>query len=257
MSWTDIAKVFLLGLAGSGHCIGMCSAFALAVSVGAPNRRVLVLRHVAYQLGKAGSYAFLGVLLLLATRWVAEQAPVLQLQRLIGIVTGVVMVLAGILLLFELRLTGPWQRAWLGSGACNALSGLWQSPSLFKSVLIGWVNGFLPCGLSFMALLYLAGTGSATATVVGAFVFGAATLPGLLLVGWAGQKLGAHPRRWLVRVSGALLIAMGALTAVRDQPAVHGWFHRHLMPTMQAEPSSGSGSAQPAPMPGHDHHHHP
>ncbi|PTY06963.1 sulfite exporter TauE/SafE family protein [Opitutaceae bacterium EW11] len=237
MSWSDFAKVFLLGLAGSGHCIGMCGAFAMAVSVGARNRGELLARHVCYQLGKSASYAFVGVLLLLAAEWVAQQAPVLQFQRLIGIVAGVAMVVVGVLLLFEVRLTGSAQRVWFGAGACNALSSLWRSPSLFKSVLVGWVNGFLPCGLSFMALLYLASTGSTTTTVIGAFVFGAATLPSLLLVGWVGQKLGVQPRRWLVRVSGALLIALGVLTTVRDQPAVHGWFHKHLMPSVQAVPA--------------------
>jgi sulfite exporter TauE/SafE len=98
-----------------------------------------------------------------------------------------------------------------------------------KSVLIGWINGFLPCGLSMMALLALANTGSTVGVVTGAYVFGFATMPGLLALGLFGQRLGANPRRWLVRVGGVALIFFGVLTLMRGQPAVHAWMHEHLM----------------------------
>jgi uncharacterized protein len=232
MPWIDYAKVFLLGLAGSGHCVGMCSAFALAISVGSRNKRQLIVRHLAYHLGKAASYAFIGVLLLLAAAWAAEFAPFAKIQRGIAITAGILMMFAGVLMLAERRIPVSLQRLWYGSAACQAMSSLWSSASAFKSILIGWVNGFLPCGLSFMALLFLASTGSVGGTVAGAFVFTLGTFPALLAVGLLGQRMGLAPRRWMVRLSGVLLIVFGVLTVVRDRPAVHHWFHEHLVPTL-------------------------
>ena len=64
---------------------------------------------------------------------------------------------------------------------------------------------------------------------VGAALFGAATVPGLLLVALFGMKLLVTHRRGLLRLAGATLVAMGALTIVRGVPAIHAWFHAHTV----------------------------
>jgi sulfite exporter TauE/SafE len=112
---------------------------------------------------------------------------------------------------------------------CGALTAIWRAPSLYRSALIGGVNGLLPCGLAFAVLLHLASYGSVTAVISGAYVFGFSTLPGLLAVSWLGRRWSASRRRWLVRASGVALILFGILTIVRGRPEVHHWFHRHLL----------------------------
>jgi len=229
MNWSDIFGIFLLGLSGTGHCLGMCGMFSLAVSVDAKGPAIVVWRQVSYQLGKATSYAFIGLLLLLARGVVEARWPLLNFQTALGWIVGSVMIAMGVAYVAELRLPVGAARWWQGSALCGALTGLSRSPSLWRSVLIGWVNGFLPCGLSLMALLALANRGSTIGVVVGAYVFGFATLPGLLAVGLLGQRIGVSQRRWLVRLGGAALIGFGLLTLVRGVPAVHGWMHEHLM----------------------------
>lgn len=229
MNWMDLLGVFLLGLTGTGHCLGMCGAFALAVSAGSGRPAVVVARHTAYQLGKATSYAFIGVVLLLASRWVTAQDSLAHFQNVLGWLVGLAMISMGVAYAFELRLPAK-ALTWLnGNKVCGALGGLWANPSLAKSVLIGWVNGLLPCGLSMMALLALVNTGSTLGVVTGAYVFGLATLPGLLALGLLGQQISVAQRRWLVRVGGVALILFGVLTLVRGVPAVHAWMHQHLM----------------------------
>ena len=229
MFFSDYLGVFVLGLLGTGHCIGMCAAFSLAASAGGGGAGMTVARQVAYHAGKATSYVFVGVLLLLAGEWVEARTSLDVFQNTVGFIAGGLMIFAGLLYLFEVRLPARAARWWQGSAVCGALGGLWRSPSLFKSLLIGWVNGFLPCGLSLMALLYLVSFGVVKGLVIGAYVFGLATLPGLLAVAFLGQKLGAQHRRWLVRASGAALVVFGMLTIFRGQPAVHHWMHEHLM----------------------------
>jgi sulfite exporter TauE/SafE len=229
MTWSDYVGIFLLGLTGTGHCLGMCGAFSLAVSAGSTRSSTVVLRQTCYQLGKATSYVFIGVILLLASRVVDAQWPLLRFQTVLGWIVGVVMIAMGAAYAFEFRLPAHVQTWWKGSAMCGLLTGLQGSPSLAKSVLIGWVNGFLPCGLSMMALLALANTGSTVGVVTGAYVFGLATMPGLLALGLLGQRIGVGHRRWLVRVGGVALILFGVLTLVRGVPAVHAWMHEHLM----------------------------
>jgi sulfite exporter TauE/SafE len=225
----DLTTVFLLGLSGTGHCLGMCGAFSLAVAAGADGAGTVFWRQLSYQLGKATSYVFLGVVLLLAMSWAGAQWPLLPLQTAVAWIAGTAMVAMGLAYVFEVRLPSPVLRAWQGSGICGAATGLWRSPSLLKSVLIGWINGFLPCGLSWMALLALASRGSIPGLVAGAYVFGLATMPGLLALGLIGRKLNLSHRRWLVRVGGVMLIGFGLLTIVRDHPVVHAWLHENLM----------------------------
>ena len=229
MNWSDYVGIFLLGLSGTGHCLGMCGAFSLAVSAGAQRPAIVVWRQLSYQLGKATSYAFIGSVLLLVSGTIDARWPLLRFQSVLGWVVGAVMVVMGVAYAAELRLPTGAMRWWQGSAVCGAMAGLWRSPSLLKSMLIGWVNGFLPCGLSLMALLALANRGSAVGVVVGAYVFGFATLPGLLAVGLLGQRIGVTHRRWLVRLGGVALVAFGVLTLVRGVPAVHAWLHGHLM----------------------------
>lgn len=230
MSFVDLGSVFLLGLLGTGHCVGMCGAFALAVSAGTPRASTLFWRHLCYQLGKATSYLFLAVVLLAGSTLLAGRNPVVPMQTALGWVVGAAMMLMGAAYALEWRVPAGWSARFGGSASCRALALLWSSPSLLRSVLAGWLNGFLPCGLSLMAILYLVGTNSAATLVVGAYVFGLSTLPGLFVVGLLGQRLSLAGRRWLLRLGGIALIALGVLTAVRGDPRVHGWFHEHLMP---------------------------
>lgn len=229
MTLADYFGVFVLGLLGSGHCIGMCGPFALAVSAGSATAATMVARQIAYQLGKATSYLFIGLVLLTLTDLVNARDPLLGLQNLLAALTGAVMVAAGLAYALEWRLPPMLSRWWQGSAVCGAVSVLWRSPSLLKSLLIGWLNGFLPCGLSLTAILYLVNYGKIEAVVAGSYIFGLGTLPGLLLLAFAGSKISLDSRRRLLRATGVVLVVFGVLTILRGNPAVETWFHQHLM----------------------------
>lgn len=222
-----------MGLLGGAHCVGMCAPFALAVSAGAGGRAALLCaRHVAYQLGKATAYVFIGVILFLLAGWADVRTPLGRIQEWLAWVAGGGMVLLG------LGYASGWRWAaalggeagWTGR-ACGALRALWSAPSLWSAVLTGWVNGFLPCGLSLAALFFLVSRDSLEGVVAGAYVFGLGTLPALLAVGWLGGKISARIRGTGLRVAGVLLALFGVLTIFRGNAVVHHWFHRHTVPT--------------------------
>jgi sulfite exporter TauE/SafE len=114
--------------------------------------------------------------------------------------------------------------------ACRALATVASRPGLVPAFFTGWLNGFLPCGLVWVALLQLAGTESVATAAVGAAVFGAATFPGLFALGLVAHAWNPRWRRVLVRVTGALLILFGAITIVRAFPAGRHWLHQEIIP---------------------------
>ena len=61
-----------------------------------------------------------------------------------------------------------------------------------------------------------------------------------MAVGWLGQRVGVQARRRWMRLSGVLLVVFGLLTALRDEPSVHGLFH----PLMPELPGGGAGHEQ-------------
>lgn len=232
MSVAELFGVMVIGLLGSGHCIGMCAPFSLAVSAGAKRPSVLIIRQVVYQLGKATAYVFLGVLILLASEWGGRVLGSMErMQNGLAWLAGGVMILTGAIYALEWRGPTRWLEGKGGSGArlCGMAGELWRSPSLTRALLIGWVNGFLPCGLSLMALVYLASFGSVLGMTVGAYLFGLSTMPALLAAALLGRRLSVSSRRWGMRIGGVLLIGFGVLTLVRGDATVHHWFHEHLI----------------------------
>ena len=229
MILSDLVHVVLLALLGTGHCIGMCGAFALAAGSGAGGRGAWWARQLAYQLGKGIAYVFVGVAVLAAMKWVETRAPIESVQSVVGWAVGVLMIGLGAAQLLGRRMPQGFIRWWQGSAVCGVMNGLGRSSSPFKGLLIGWINGFLPCGLSLAALLYLVGTQSVSTVVIGAMLFSLATLPGLAATAWLLPKLGTRRRVILLHGAALLLIGLGVLTIVRGEPAVHHWFHHHLV----------------------------
>jgi sulfite exporter TauE/SafE len=230
MGALDYLAVFVLGLTGTGHCIGMCGAFAVSAGAGQGGGITLLLRQVSYQLGKATAYVFLGVILTLAAGALAGVEGLGRFSVVLGWIVGGVMILGGVAQLTGFRIGARAERLMVGGGFCAAVFAAARAPSFARSLLIGWVNGFLPCGLSLMALLYLAQFGSVLDTTIGAYVFGLGTLPGLWLVAALGQRFSARHRAAWLRFAGVALIALGVLTVVRGLPQVHEWMHGTLVP---------------------------
>ena len=60
---TQASAAFLLGLAGAGHCLGMCGGIAAALNLGGQRSAAVTL---SYHGGRIASYTLLGGLLGLA-----------------------------------------------------------------------------------------------------------------------------------------------------------------------------------------------
>ncbi len=230
MNWGDHLAIVLLGLSGSGHCVGMCGGFALAVGRGASGAPGLLRRHLAYASGKALTYVFLAVLVAAGFGVPGREGWFGRAQVALALAAGVFMAVYGALQLLEWRPAAWWRRLVEPAAGCGAFAAVARAPGPVAAFATGWLNGFVPCGLVVAVLLHLASFGSVVDAALGAAVFGAATFPGLFAFALVAQGWGVRRRRILVRVMGGLLVVFGAITIVRAFPDGRHWLHEELLP---------------------------
>jgi uncharacterized protein len=221
---TSYALMFTSGLLGGfGHCVGMCGPVAAALALGFRGRPAL-LPLLLYSLGRLTTYGLLGGAAGISGSFLGMTASLVPVRRAAAVGAGLLIALMGLWLgnflpgrrRLEDRLPpGNALRKLLhlvpgegGSGACFPL---------------GMFLGLLPCGLVYTALLASAREGMEATGAVDGFLrgvsimvlFGAGTVPSLLLVGKAVSLASPRMRAGLYRASAALLVLLGLVFAVR------------------------------------------
>lgn len=238
MEQLNLIPVFLVGLAGSVHCVGMCggivSAFSMApafpvpvVAHAAPSAANAAARTLAYNTGRIASYATAGALAGGLAGGVRTLAGLAWLQ------TGGYWLANLMLVVLGLYLTG----AWAGLTRLEALGqGLWRRlrplmthilplDSPFKLLALGALWGWLPCGMVYSVLLTAMLAGSAGGGAAVMLAFGLGTLPMLLALGAAGTRLRRAMQLPKVRLGGGLVVlGFGLLGLARASAGMSmGW----------------------------------
>ena len=181
--------IFLAGLAGSMHCVGMCGGFACALGGGGGGRVTAVTRHLIYNLGRVTSYCFLGALSgylgLLAIGHDGADSWFGLAQRTLAVGAGVLMLYFGFHFLGLLP-SPTWRLAesgWLADG----LRQLMRLPGYGAPLALGVFNGLLPCPLVYAFVAQAAGGGGPLPGVLVMAAFGLGTFPAMLLAGGVGS----------------------------------------------------------------------
>jgi sulfite exporter TauE/SafE len=204
---------FFMGLLGSVHCIGMCGPLVMALPILHLNPLQKVLATFLYHLGKITTYGLLGVIVGVF----GKQIPFYNVQQHLSIVIGGLMI-AYVLWVFYLhprRKLGFLKMDWIQKPVLTILSKLLKQNLVSSFLLIGFLNGLLPCGMIYLAL----GSAWANQSVLqsGLFMvlFGIGTLPALLLVAFGGQLMGFAFRQKIQKALPYLLFGMGVLLILR------------------------------------------
>jgi sulfite exporter TauE/SafE len=221
----DATLYFTTGVLMSlGHCLGMCGpllgAVALAQNpaVGTGRRSLNLLLHHG---GRISAYAAVGLAVALLGSAV-QAGGGRTLQGTLSLVAGGLMVGLG------LGLAGwlPTQR-WVETGVVARI----VNPLLRRGLrsqhpggrfALGVANGFLPCGPVYAMAL---GTMAAASPWVGAgamAIYGAGTLPVLLVFGFAVGRLDRTARRRLQAFGTVLVVVIGIQLVLRGM-AAWGW----------------------------------
>jgi sulfite exporter TauE/SafE len=213
----ELPMIFLGGLLGSAHCVGMCGGFALGIGLGAPSVAVNVGRQVVYTAGRVFTYAFLGAAAGYAGSRVAGSVGAwINAQAALCLIAGLLLVGQG-LLGFGLI---PTRFRAKPSGGPLCLAGTFvgpflRSPKSSDVLLAGIFTGFLPCGLVYGFLALASSSASIPQGLLTMALFGAGTGPLMILAGAGGSLLSHVGRRNVLRVSAACILLTGFISLAR------------------------------------------
>ncbi len=143
-----VLTALIIGLAGSLHCLGMCSPLVMAATAMKPS---IVLSRVLYNAGRVFTYALLGMIVAGA----GMALPARNYQNLLSIILGIALLLiafGGIRNLHIPILSNIMQSLSL---RLKNIFGKYLNQKNYRSLfMLGSINGLLPCGLTFLALTY-------------------------------------------------------------------------------------------------------
>ncbi|PKO88596.1 MAG: hypothetical protein CVU18_06855 [Betaproteobacteria bacterium HGW-Betaproteobacteria-12] len=201
--------LFLVGLLGGTHCVGMCGGIVGALSMGAPGRWSM---HLAYNAGRVASYAAAGAaagMLGAASLSLEGQMPV---RLVLYLLANLMLVALGLYLVGVTRALAFTERA--GQHLWRRLQPLTRrflpARTPAQALPLGLLWGWLPCGLVYSALASALTAGSAGRGALLMLLFGLGTLPNLLLAGILFSRLNEFVRRPVVRtMSGLLVLGFG------------------------------------------------
>lgn len=200
MFWT----AFTMGLVGSLHCVGMCGPIALALPYQNGSRWRAASNVILYNIGRIFTYTFLGVMIGLLGKGLFLAG----IQAYFSIALGAILLLAALFSInIEQRLLTIPLLQGLNNWVKVKLSALMKQNSQGTLFLIGALNGLLPCGLVYMAIV---GTLTMPSIASGALymaLFGLGTVPLMLSTAIAGQFVSL---RWRSRARKLIPIFLAA-----------------------------------------------
>ena len=228
MSEFSIIAVFLVGLLGGVHCLGMCGSIVGIFTTQLPNDRPRWPFHLAYSSGRIASYSVAGALVGTVGQAGLLMRDAVPVQHLLFALSSLMLVMLG------LYLAGLWNAVRrlenLGSGLWKRLqpytTKLLPVNTVPRALALGVLWGWLPCGLVYSVLVTSLASGSTAQGALIMAAFGLGTLPNLLVIGLFWERC----RQWVqsprVRLmAGLVVMSFGVygLIKVGYTFYVHGW----------------------------------
>lgn len=198
--------LFLVGLLGGTHCVGMCGGIVGALSMGGPPRFSL---HLSYNAGRILSYVAAGAIagaLGGLTTTLSDQLP---LRIALYVLANLMLIALGFYLMGLTRALAFTER--LGQSLWKRIQPATRrflpARTPAQAFPLGLLWGWLPCGLVYSALATALTAGSAGRGALLMLAFGLGTLPNLLLAGFLLARLRDWVQQRAVRIAAGLLVA--------------------------------------------------
>lgn len=204
---------FLLGLLGSLHCIGMCGPIVLALPIHQDGLVTRWLKMLSYNGGRLLTYITLGVI----AGTIGKGLGVVGYQQTFSIALGITIVLYFII--------NKWfngKIVIIGNPLYkviyyikNAFGTFIHKKSAGAMLVVGILNGALPCGLVYMAMATAINANSPLQGGWYMFLFGLGTVPAMLLLKEVTHFLSNPFRIKLQRALPFFTLLIGLLFIVR------------------------------------------
>lgn len=200
-----------IGLLGSLHCVGMCGPIALALPLNRESQWTVFSGNAVYSFGRLSAYFSMGWVF----GWVGSGFQLMGIQQYLSIAIGILIILGVVAQTNYLKLPMPLFYQRFISRLQAKLSKAFERRSNANLLGIGFINGFLPCGLVYMAI---AGAINSSTALAGGFfmlAFGLGTLPLMWLVGIYGSRLNNVFQLNIKKYLPIFLVLLGVLFILR------------------------------------------
>jgi hypothetical protein len=208
----EILAAFFIGFFGSFHCIGMCGPIAIALPVPTSSNLSFFTGRILYNIGRVVTYAFLGAVLGL----VGSKIALAGAQQFVSIILGVVIIAA---VLLPQKYKNYFVQHKLTQKLTNPLRAnigvLFKKGTFSAMFIIGILNGFLPCGLVYVALAGAIASGDAISGAAVMILFGLGTVPAMFAASVFGKFINIGIRTKIRKAVPVLAILLGVIFILR------------------------------------------
>lgn len=207
-----LSTAILVGLLGSFHCLGMCAPITWAVPGNRQKRWRWLGGRLIYNSGRVLTYALLGVIagLLGSTLSMAGW------QQGLSIGAGAMMLLGVLFFGMEIpdkALLKPLSKAiiWVK----KRIGRLLAKKGFGAQLVLGMLNGLLPCGLVYAALIAALSMGSVQGGALYMALFGLGTFPMMMAAAMFGKMMSHKFKKRVWSLAPKLVAIVGILFILR------------------------------------------
>ncbi len=207
-----LLSAFILGLLGSFHCVGMCGPIAFMLPVDRSNTLKKVSQISMYHFGRLLAYSLIGLVFGL----LGKSLFIFGYQQQLSIIIGILMILVVAVpqkTFNKYNFSKPIYK--IISKVKSALGTALKKKTMDTFLTIGFLNGFLPCGLVYMALFAALAGGNATNGSLYMAVFGLGTIPLMTTAIYFSNFLKGKARQRIQKAIPVFIVLIGALFILR------------------------------------------
>lgn len=199
---------FILGIAGSLHCVGMCGPLVMAIPFQQVKNKFVA--YFIYGISKTLAYVSLGIIAGLLGATFRS----LKVQQTVSILAGMFIIIGVFFPVFMKRFSfSGWDR--LQARTNRIIGSQFQKSGLGKYGIIGFFNGLLPCGLVYAAIAVAIVQHSMYASIGYMFGFGLATMISMVTFLFLFHQFSVKARATMQKAFPVILVITGILLILR------------------------------------------
>jgi uncharacterized protein len=207
-----LVSAIIFGFLGSLHCLGMCAPLLWAIPDNQANKKRWLITKVLYNSGRLVTYSLLGLLIGL----IGESFQLFGLQQHLSWITGLFLLLGLALSYKGYLITKNTKLGFrLNAKLRTMLSQYMTKQGLSSHLIFGLLNGLLPCGLVYMALLASVSMGSALGGASYMAIFGLGTFPMMFLAAYMGSSFKKMKKINVNKLAPKLVFLVAILLIIR------------------------------------------
>ncbi len=204
-------SAILLGLASNFHCLGMCGPIAIAIPLDRSNNWTIFKGIIQYNSGRIATYSFLGLIM----GSIGLSVESIGWLQVLSVVAGVTIILYAWRKLLPVGISNTLNFSFLQSFISRNMGKTLKKQSNYKLFLLGMLNGMLPCGMVFLALINALLSGNNLDSAMAMALFGTGTFPIMLFISFAVHSINPSLRLKFSRGVPYLLTIVGLLVVLR------------------------------------------